>query len=47
MLEERGALMVSPGEAVYEGMIIGENAKPEDLSKFKGQAQGPALGVSD
>src|SRR3990170_4165248 len=31
MLEERGALMVSPGEAVYEGMIIGENAKPEDL----------------
>jgi GTP-binding protein len=31
MLEERGSLMVSPGEAVYEGMIIGENAKPEDL----------------
>ncbi len=31
MLEERGALMVSPGEAVYEGMIVGENAKPEDL----------------
>ena len=30
-LEERGILMVSPGEAVYEGMIIGENAKPEDL----------------
>ena len=30
-LEERGALMVSPGEQVYEGMIVGENAKPEDL----------------
>jgi GTP-binding protein len=30
-LEERGILMVSPGEALYEGMIIGENAKPEDL----------------
>ncbi len=30
-LEERGVLFVSPGEAVYEGMIIGENAKPEDL----------------
>ncbi|MDT7933353.1 MAG: translational GTPase TypA [Sphingomonadaceae bacterium] len=30
-LEERGALMIGPGEAVYEGMIIGENAKPEDL----------------
>jgi GTP-binding protein len=23
--------MVSPGEALYEGMIIGENAKPDDL----------------
>jgi GTP-binding protein len=30
-LEERGILFVSPGEALYEGMIIGENAKPEDL----------------
>ncbi|MBA3510408.1 translational GTPase TypA [Sphingomonas sp.] len=30
-LEDRGALMVSPGEPVYEGMIVGENAKPEDL----------------
>ena len=31
MLEERGILMVGPGEALYEGMIIGENAKPDDL----------------
>ena len=30
-LEERGILMVGVGEALYEGMIIGENAKPEDL----------------
>jgi GTP-binding protein len=30
-LEERGVLMISPGEQVYEGMVIGENAKPEDL----------------
>jgi len=30
-LEERGVLFVSPGEPIYEGMIIGENAKPEDL----------------
>ena len=30
-LEERGILMVSPGEPLYEGMIIGENAKPDDL----------------
>jgi GTP-binding protein len=30
-LQERGALFVGPGEPVYEGMIIGENARPEDL----------------
>ncbi|HWW64042.1 MAG TPA: translational GTPase TypA [Sphingomonadaceae bacterium] len=30
-LEERGVLMVSPGDPIYEGMIIGENAKPDDL----------------
>lgn len=30
-LEERGILFVGHGEALYEGMIIGENAKPEDL----------------
>jgi GTP-binding protein len=30
-LEERGVLMVAPGEALYEGMIIGENAKTDDL----------------
>ncbi|QDM39694.1 MULTISPECIES: translational GTPase TypA [Bacteria] len=31
MLEERGQLFVRPQEKIYEGMIIGENAKPEDL----------------
>jgi GTP-binding protein len=31
MLEERGILFISPGEKLYEGMIIGENAKPQDL----------------
>ncbi|MFL6794173.1 MAG: translational GTPase TypA [Sphingomicrobium sp.] len=30
-LEERGTLFVSPGEMLYEGMVIGENAKPQDL----------------
>jgi GTP-binding protein TypA/BipA len=30
-LQERGTLFVGPGEAVYEGMIVGENARPEDL----------------
>ncbi|HZU63925.1 MAG TPA: translational GTPase TypA [Novosphingobium sp.] len=30
-LEDRGVLFVSPQEKIYEGMIIGENAKPDDL----------------
>jgi len=30
-LEERGVLFIGPGEKLYEGMIIGENAKPQDL----------------
>jgi GTP-binding protein len=30
-LEERGILFVSPGEMLYEGMVVGENAKPQDL----------------
>ncbi|SUZ79899.1 uncharacterized protein METZ01_LOCUS32753 [marine metagenome] len=30
-LQERGTLFVSPGEEVYGGMIVGENARPGDL----------------
>jgi GTP-binding protein len=30
-LQERGTLFVEPGDAVYEGMIIGENSRAEDL----------------
>jgi GTP-binding protein len=30
-LQERGELFAGPGEAVYEGMIIGENAREVDL----------------
>jgi GTP-binding protein len=30
-LQERGTLFVGPGEDVYEGMIIGENSRAEDL----------------
>ncbi|MCF0143219.1 MAG: translational GTPase TypA [Parasporobacterium sp.] len=29
--QERGALFISPGEKVYSGMVIGENAKAEDI----------------
>jgi GTP-binding protein len=30
-IEERGILFIGPGEPVYQGMIIGENAKDDDL----------------
>ena len=30
-LEERGELFVGPGTSVYEGMIVGENARPADM----------------
>jgi GTP-binding protein TypA/BipA len=30
-LQERGTMFVEPGEDVYEGMIVGENARAEDL----------------
>jgi len=31
MIEVRGVLFISPGDKLYEGMVIGENAKPQDL----------------
>jgi GTP-binding protein len=30
-LQERGSLFVEPGTGVYEGMIVGENARPDDM----------------
>ena len=30
-LQERGSLFVKPGDELYEGMIVGENARAEDL----------------
>ena len=30
-LQERGAMFVGPGEEVYEGMIVGENARTDDM----------------
>ncbi len=30
-LQSRGQLFVGPGEEVYPGMIVGENARPQDL----------------
>ena len=30
-LQERGTMFVEPGEVVYEGMIVGENSRSDDL----------------
>jgi GTP-binding protein len=30
-LQERGSLFVSPGDELYEGMVVGENARDNDL----------------
>jgi GTP-binding protein len=30
-LQDRGQLFVGPGEEVYEGMIVGENSRSDDL----------------
>jgi GTP-binding protein len=32
MCQERGKLFVGPGEQVYEGMIVGENPRNEDIA---------------
>jgi GTP-binding protein len=30
-IQERGRLFIGPQEEVYEGMIVGENARPDDM----------------
>jgi len=30
-LQERGTMFVTPGTEVYEGMIVGENSRPDDM----------------
>jgi GTP-binding protein len=30
-LQERGKLFIGPGDEVYEGMIVGENPRAEDI----------------
>ena len=31
-IEERGTIFINPGTEVYEGMIIGENSRENDLT---------------
>jgi len=50
-LQERGRLFVGPGEEVYEGAIVGENARSEDLdvnpTKEKQQTNIRAAGADE
>jgi GTP-binding protein len=55
MVQERGKLFIGPGEQVYEGMIVGENPRNEDiacnavrekaLTNFRSQGSGVATGL--
>jgi len=55
-VQERGRLFVGPGEEVYEGMIVGENPRNEDIScnavrakaltNFRSQGSGVATGLT-
>jgi GTP-binding protein len=55
MVQERGKLFIGPGEQVYEGMIVGENPRNEDIScnavrekaltNFRSQGSGVATGL--
>src|SRR5262249_20715896 len=54
-VQERGKLFTGPGEQVYEGMIVGENPRNEDipvnavrekkLTNFRSQGEGVATGL--
>ena len=56
MVQERGKLFIGPGEQVYEGMIVGENPRNEDIScnavrekaltNFRSQGSGVATGLT-
>ncbi|HVU22785.1 MAG TPA: translational GTPase TypA [Opitutus sp.] len=55
-VQERGKLFIGPGERVYEGMIVGENPRNEDipvnavrekkLTNFRSQGEGVAAGLT-
>ena len=31
-IQERGRLFISPGDAIYAGMVVGENSRPDDMA---------------
>ena len=55
-IQERGRLFIAPQEEIYEGMIIGENARPDDmpvnpcrakkLTNMRGQGDGKGISLA-
>ena len=55
-IQERGRLFVGPQEEIYSGMIVGENARPEDmpvnpcktkkLTNMRSQGDGKAISLA-
>ncbi|HUB87073.1 MAG TPA: translational GTPase TypA, partial [Verrucomicrobiae bacterium] len=56
MVQERGRLMVEPGDKIYKGMIVGENARENDipvnpckakrLTNMRSQGEGKGIQLS-
>jgi GTP-binding protein len=56
MIQERGRLMVEPGDKIYKGMIVGENARENDipvnpckakkLTNMRSQGEGKGIQLS-
>jgi GTP-binding protein len=56
MIQERGRLMVEPGDSIYAGMIVGENARDNDipvnpckakrLTNMRSQGEGKGIQLS-
>jgi GTP-binding protein len=56
MIQERGRLMIEPGDRIYQGMIVGENARENDipvnpckakrLTNMRSQGEGKGIQLS-
>ena len=45
-LQERADLFIAPGDEVYEGMVVGENARSEDMIASRRRRNGQTVRVS-
>jgi len=38
-LQERGTMLIGPGTDVYEGMIVGENSRADEMERQPDQGE--------